>query len=175
MATWSHPSTRLSINGTKLSNIRGSTHISCRVVIISFQNCWNIRHSNRVCQVSSFSTLFYHHWRIQGSPLVSYRIGTHWPPHGWTLPGLGRNSSIHGLFPTMPRGCVLTGGSILLSNFQGTVSVMCLSSYMIYSFFPLPGLIWHVVLYTLLLYSSTTILIESTLVSTQTASMEIVR
>ncbi len=48
----SYPSVLFSMMGTKLSGVRGSSWISCRVVIPSFQNSWNAEHRSKVCQAS---------------------------------------------------------------------------------------------------------------------------
>ncbi len=51
--SWSHPSALFSIIGTKLSNVRGCSPISYRVIITSSWYSWNAGHSNKVCQASS--------------------------------------------------------------------------------------------------------------------------
>ncbi len=68
VAIWSHPSALLSMIGTKLSGVRGCSFISCRVVITSSWNNWNVEHS--VCHALSSRALWSH-----PSALLS-KIGT---------------------------------------------------------------------------------------------------
>ncbi len=133
---------------------------------MSSQYCWNARHSNRVCRHHHLD-LLYHSWCIWGSALALYRIVMSWTPHGQTLPWLGKKTSVHSLSPTTPQSYILIDSSTFLLSFQraNLWSMTCLSSYLTCSAFPLPRLIWHLVLYILLHHHS---LIATTLMGAYT-------
>ncbi len=123
-------------------------------------------------------TLFYRSWRIWSS--LCLKRNRYWTPHGRTLHGLDRNLSIHGLSPTTPQSCVHINRwvhslfELPESRSSHLWNVTCLLSHLTHSTFPLPRLIQHMILYTLL-HTSSTISIRLIPASTQTTSVETVR
>ncbi len=86
MATWSLPLALLRMIGTKLSSLRGSSPISCRVVITSYQNNWNPGFSNRVCQTSSSRSLLLQlaHSGLSANFMWNrYALNAPWPDITW--------------------------------------------------------------------------------------------
>ncbi len=97
-----HPSALHCMIGIKLSSVKRSSSISCRVIITS---CGIVEMPDTQTEYVNHHhpILFYRTWCIWGSPLASCGIGTHKTCHGQKLPGLDKNPSVHGLSPTMPR------------------------------------------------------------------------